>query len=141
MGTSISIPKVNYEDIQYGIENNSIYLIHTFQINNDQCLISKSVNSSQEEMIINQLLKNTDKSANIIIYGKNSSDETIVKKYNQLVQLGFKNVYIYPGGMFEWLLLQDVYGTELFSTTCQQQDILKYKPNKSLYVNYLTNSL
>ena len=141
MGATISIPKVNYEDIQTGIENNSIYLIHTFQINEENCLIDKSIHSQQEEHIINQLLKTTNKSENIIIYGKNSSDETIIKKYNQFMQLGFKNIYVYPGGMFEWLLLQDIYGKELFPTTNEENDILKYKPVKKLYNRYITNSL
>ena len=43
------------------------------------------------------------------------------------MQLGFKNIYVYPGGMFEWLLLQDIYGDDLFQTTSKIQDILKYK--------------
>lgn len=137
MGATISIPKVNYEDIQYGIDNNSIYLIHTFQIHNDSCLIKNSLNAMEEEQIINQLLKNTDKSANIIIYGTNSSDETIIKKYNQFMQLGFKNVYIYPGGLFEWLLLQDIYGNELFPTTNEEKDLLKYKSPKRIFNHYL----
>jgi hypothetical protein len=137
MGATISIPKVNYEDIQYGIDNNSIYLIHTFQSSNDNCLIKKSLNAIEEEQIINQLLKNTDKSANMVIYGKNTNDEAIIKKYNQLMQLGFKNVYIYPGGLFEWLLLQDIYGSELFPTTTEEKDLLKYKSPKRIFNHYL----
>ena len=38
----------------------------------------------------------------------------ILKKYRQLVDLGFSNVYIYTGGLFEWLLLQDIYGSTNF---------------------------
>jgi hypothetical protein len=91
----------------------------------------------EEEQIINQLLKNTDKSANMIIYGQNSSDEAIIRKYNQLMQLGFKNVYIYPGGLFEWLLLQDIYGNELFPTTNEEKDLLKYKSPKRIFNHYL----
>jgi len=136
MGATISIPKANYEDIQNGIDNNSIYLIHTFQINNDNCLIKNSLNAIEEEQIINQLLKTTDKSGHIIIYGKNTNDDSIIKKYNQFMQLGFKNVYIYPGGLFEWLLLQDIYGNELFPTTNDEKDLLKYKPIKCIASNY-----
>jgi hypothetical protein len=44
--------------------------------------------------------------------------------------LGFKNVRVYPGGMFEWLLLQDIYGAASFPTTSKETDILKYKPPK-----------
>ena len=32
--------------------------------------------------------------------------------------------------MFEWLLLQDIYGTKEFPTTKKELEILKYKPNK-----------
>ena len=46
----------------------------------------------------------------IIIYGKNSIDITAENKYNQIKSLGFMNVLLYSGGLFEWLLLQDIYG-------------------------------
>jgi hypothetical protein len=73
----------------------------------------------------------------IIVYGKNSNDITILHKYEQLVKLGFTNVYIYTGGLFEWLMLQDIYGTTEFPTTKRELDILKYKPNKVLNVHLL----
>ena len=47
--------------------------------------------------------------------------------YNQLKQLGFTNIYVYPGGIFEWLCLQDIFGTELFKTKGQELNILKFK--------------
>ena len=53
-------------------------------------------------------------------------------KYTQLVNLGFVNVYIYPGGLFEWLCLQDIYGDDEFPTTNKELDILKYKPARLL---------
>ena len=68
----------------------------------------------------------------IIIYGKNNNDETVIKKYNQLIKLGFINVYIYLGGLFEWLLLQDIYGKDEFPTTSEELDILKYRSPISL---------
>jgi hypothetical protein len=37
-------------------------------------------------------------------------------------------VKVYFGGMFEWLLLQDVYGSDSFPTTSKEIDILKFKP-------------
>ena len=57
----------------------------------------------------------------------NSQDSTTQKKYEQLLSLGFYNVFIYNGGLFEWLLLQDIYGKELFLTTAPERDILNYK--------------
>ena len=68
----------------------------------------------------------------IIIYGRNCNDESIYKKYSQLLCLGFINVYIYTGGLFEWLCLQDIYSADLFPTTARELDILKYKP-RSLF--------
>ena len=52
----------------------------------------------------------------IILYGKNSTDNLCDKKYKQLCELGFSEVYIYAGGMFEWLLLQDIYSNNEFPT-------------------------
>ena len=89
------------------------------------CLIKNTINYKLEEKFINDNIKNL--SRNIIIYGKNSNDETVHKKYTQLIQLGFANVFIYTGGMFEWLCLQDIYGSDEFPTTSRELDILKYK--------------
>ena len=61
----------------------------------------------------------------------NNNDESVIKKYKQLVSLGFENTYIYLGGMFEWLLLQDIYGNDNFPTTSRELDIMKYKPVKN----------
>jgi hypothetical protein len=83
------------------------------------------------------LLKEGKTSAKIIIYGKNCNDDTIYKKYNQLLSFGFYNTFIYTGGLFEWLLLQDIYGNEEFPTTKLELDILKYKHNKVLYIPLL----
>jgi hypothetical protein len=64
----------------------------------------------------------------IIVYGKNSNDITILHKYEQLVKLGFTNVHIYTGGIFEWMLLYEIYGKELFKITRYEIDILRYRP-------------
>ena len=45
-------------------------------------------------------------------------------KHKQLSELGFTNVSLYVGGMFEWLLLQDIYCEENFPTTQKESDIL-----------------
>ena len=103
------------------------------------CLITNTIKASEEENVINTLLNKT-KDITIIIYGKNSIDESIYKKYEQLLALGFCNIYIYVGGIFEWLLLQDIYGTEQFPTTKQEVDILKYKSGRKLELQYITES-
>jgi len=131
MGNSLSNKKANYEDVQFAIKNSTSYLlINTLEASEQDCLLPNTINIQQEEKIINDLIQNVNKNVKIIIYGKNSSDEKVYKKMQQLTSLGFYNVYVYIGGMFEWLLLQDIYGDNEFPTTIKELDILKYKPNK-----------
>ena len=98
---------------------------------------SMTININQEEEIINQFIKNGNKLIKIIIYGKNSNDEKIYTKYSQLTSLGFYNVFLYTGGIFEWLLLQDIYGTTDFPTTKKELDLLRFKSNKVFGVHLL----
>jgi len=139
MGNSQSTSiKVNYEDIQHILKNPDGHLLINTLSNSDQnCLIINTININNEENIINSCIKRGIKDIKIIIYGKNSNDEKIYNKYNQLSSLGFLNVYIYTGGLFEWLMLQDIYGEKEFPTTKKELDILKYKPNKVLNVPLL----
>jgi hypothetical protein len=136
MGNTTSIKKINFEDILYAIKNNNYLIINTLNINEQTCLIKKTVTANKEVELLNQYL-NTNKNINIIIYGRNSCDESVLNKYDQLTKLGFYNVCIYSGGIFEWLLLQEVYGKEEFPTTSQELDILKYKGRKTFDTNYL----
>lgn len=139
MGNVQSIKKINFEDVQIVIKNTELYmLINTLAENDQQCLIKNTVPIYQEELMINKYLK-SGKNMRIIIYGKNSSDEKMYKKYQQLLSLGFYNVFVYPGGLFEWLLLQDIYGAEEFPTTSKQLDVLKYKPSSVLNIMLLEN--
>ena len=125
MGMTQSINKVNYEDVQYAVKNKKYLLINTLSKEEQNVLIYGTISHHKEENIINEHLKTPD--INIIIYDKNASENRPFEKYNQLTKLGFTNVYIYPGGLFEWLLLQDIYSEENFPTTAQEMDILKYK--------------
>lgn len=126
MGNSPSSKKINFEDMQYAINDNDSIIINTLKPELQNCLIYKTIPIHQEVDILNKLL-NDNNGKRIIIYGLNATDDTIISKYNQLSSLGFYNVYVYPGGIFEWLLLQDIYGNESFKTTNKELDILKYK--------------
>ena len=138
MGNSQSIQKINYEDIQHVIKNSEVHiLINTLPENNQDCLIPNTININHEELLINKFIKTGNKQIKIIIYGSNSNDEKIYVKYNQLTSLGFYNVFVYTGGLFEWLMLQDIYGDTDFPTTKKELDILKYKPNKVFGVHLL----
>ena len=141
MGNTLSIKKINCEDMQKACNSNNsenYIIINTLEANMQKCLIKNTIQIEQEEQIINSIIKKT-RNKNIIIYGKNCNDEKTYKKYEQLVGLGFTNVYIYVGGMFEWLLLQDIYGQELFPTTSKELDILKYKSHRVFDVKYIEN--
>jgi len=138
MGNGQSMQKINFEDVQTAYKNPEIYLlINTLSDLDQGCLILNTVNVQQEEILINKHMRN--KSVRIIIYGRNSNDEKIYKKYQQLTGLGFMNVYIYLGGLFEWLMLQDIYGFDEFPTNTRQLDFLKYKPAQKLNVGLLQN--
>ena len=129
MGTNLSINKINFKDMQYAINNNLI-IINTLDLNNQKCLIRNTLLPDDEIKCINDYLRR-NKTIKIVIYGENSSDDNLIKKYNQLTQLGFKNIFVYIGGLFEWLLLQDIYGESEFPTTTYTLDILKYSGNVS----------
>jgi hypothetical protein len=139
MGNTQSIQKINFEDMQTVTKNPEIYLlINTLPISDQQCLIRGTISCEQEENAINKYLKE-NKGLRIIVYGKNCNDDSVQKKYQQLLTLGFYNVYAYKGGMFEWLMLQDIYGAEMFQTTKSEKDILKFKPPPMLNISLLEN--
>ena len=127
MGNISSIHKVNYAYVQKCIHNSGelILLINTLDYDKQECLIKNTISASNEEELINKYLKN-NKSIKILIYGENCSDNKVISKYNQLYKLGFINLYVYLGGIFEWLLLQDIYGDDEFPTTSKIIDLLKY---------------
>jgi rhodanese-related sulfurtransferase len=128
MGVNYSINKVNFEYVQNycNFKNDKLLLINTLAYSKQDCLIKNTITASQEEEILNSYLKK-NKTIIILIYGENCSDNKVIEKYNQLYKLGFTNLYVYIGGLFEWLLLQDIYGEDEFPTTSKIYDILNYK--------------
>jgi len=135
---SKEIKNIGFEDVKYAIKTNKI-IISTLKITEQDCLIYGTVPCEREEQIMNRLIENNDndKEKVIIIYGKHSSDETPQKKYNQLTKYGFQQIYIYNGGLFEWLLLQDIYSSQEFPTTSICKDMLMFKPPILLQSNHL----
>jgi hypothetical protein len=125
--------KIGFEDIKFAIQNPDKYiLINTLGINEQSCLIKNTVPFDLEEKMVNDLLDKFEfNSRTFLIYGKNTSDNSVDVKYNQLRGLGFSNIYIYPGGVFEWLLLQDIYGNKEFPTSGRELDVLKHRVLKT----------
>ncbi len=124
---------VSFEDVQRAILKPATYIIiNTMSAANQNCLIKTTISYQGEENLINEYINNYDfSSKTFIIYGENTNDDSIETKFKQMQGLGFANVYIYRGGMFEWLLLQDIYGQDEFPTTSKLLDILKYKPTRT----------
>lgn len=137
MGNEISISKIGYEDVQYAIKNGYL-IINTLPLNKQSCLIKNTINYNDEERVINDLINNGDSNACIIIYGENSLDESTFSKCKKLIQFGFLNIHIYVGGVFEWLLLQDIYGFDNFPTIGRELDLLKFRANMKIDKKYLT---
>jgi len=141
MGNSVSIKKINYEDMQTVVKNPELYmLINTLPSNSQECLISTTISVEKEEALINKYLKE-NRGIKIIVYGKHCNDELVDKKYQQLLSLGFSEVYAYMGGLFEWLLLYDIYGKELFpinnTNSKKNIDILKFKAHPALNISLI----
>lgn len=140
MGNSQTIRRINFEDMQTAIQNPELYLIvNTLPYDEQKCLIINTISVTQEEDIINKHMKLHNMDIRIIIYGKNCNDELVNHKYKQFLSLGFYNIYIFSGGLFEWLMLQDIYGTDIFLTTQKEHDLLKFKPRSMLNIALIEN--
>lgn len=138
MGNKVSIRKIGFEDVKYLLNKGTRFIIiNTLDEREQNCLIKGTISPSEEISIINKAISNP--TLHIVIYGRNYTDESIYKKYEKLLSLGFNNIFVYAGGIFEWLCLQDIYGENEFPTTSKELDILKYKPlpvlNKPLLIN------
>ena len=124
MGNAIT-GLINFDELKEMKAGGAI-IIHTMD-EGEKVLIGGTVSAEKESEKINKMLSKNDYEKDIIIYGRNCRDyNDLLKKQKQLASLGFKNIFIYLGGMFEWLLLQDVYGEKEFPTE-RKGDILMFK--------------
>ena len=122
--------QIGFEDIKIAIKDPDRYiLINTLPRIEQDVLIYNTVSIEHEEKIINiQLNDYNIPDIPVIVYGRNSCDTSAELKQKQLRSLGIVDVYIYPGGLFEWLLLQDAYGDDEFpSTNNVPSDTLRYR--------------
>lgn len=138
MGGIQSVRKISFEDIIDTIYKNksACLLINTLPITEQDCLILHTLPAATEETAINSALTN-NRNTPIIIYGKNTGDNSVLVKYEQLNKLGFQQIHVYPGGIFEWLLLQEIYGDDIFPTTSKTKDLYKYRPKKTLQIHLI----
>jgi hypothetical protein len=121
--------KLSFKDMQEFINSNKdVILLSTLKDSEQYCLISNTISCNNEVELINNCL-NKKHNINIVLYGKNCNDSSVYIKYDQLLSLGFSKVYLYLGGLFEWMLLQDIYGSDSFPTTSDELDLLKFGPS------------
>lgn len=113
MGISVSLEKLSACDVKFIQQerNSDFFIITTMRDNGNGKLplIKGTLTPYAEEMEINRLINDKKNTKGIIIYGKNCQDTSVIDKYKQLMQLGLTNTFIYFGGIFEWLLLNDKY--------------------------------
>jgi hypothetical protein len=130
---SSKIKRVNYEFIQ-GLAARAgrrILIINTMPDDLQHCLIPGTLKAGDDVAAINGIIARGEiKTTDVVIYGKNTNDVKLYEQYGRLTALGFSQgqIFVYLGGMFEWLLLQDVYGAAEFPTVGVELDILKYRP-------------
>lgn len=140
MGQTQSIQSLCFRDMQCianGTRGDTL-LISTLPEAKQNCLISNTISCSIEQSKINDALK-TKLNTEIVVYGENAQDESPMKKCEQLRSLGFYNVAIYRGGLFEWLLLQDIYGDDLFPATNEVLDHLQFGGISRYNTKLITN--
>ena len=128
---------VGFEAVEKEIttSSSSVFIINTLPLEQQDCLIRGTLTAEQEERAINDALTKYVPNAppfQCIIYGANCCDLSPDKKRKQLLGLGFglKEIKIYRGGMFEWMLLQDIYGDAKFATTKRELNLLKYRASR-----------
>jgi len=132
--------KIGFDDVKYSLKHPAEYiLINTLSLDYQENVIKGTVPADMEERAINRMIEEYETGrVKIVVYGKNATDDSAEQKAKQLLSLGFSEVFLYSGGMFEWLLLQEIYGPSEFPTTLSTKgkpvDLLKYRPEKQFHL-------
>jgi hypothetical protein len=126
-------------------------LVNTLPTSEQDCLIAGTMTAQQEIEYMDQWMmderkrsdffarlfsgnendgeKDTVDPRKMILYGKNAQDKSPWAKRRELIRVyGFEEteITIYAGGLFEWMLLQEIYGPSLFPTTIVEKDLLRF---------------
>jgi hypothetical protein len=127
MGNALGSTHPTCVDFEYVLKRYAhATLISTIPCSHGKHRIKHTLGPEEEVEAINRYISSSE-NTEIIVYGMNCADTSVFKKYSQLSSLGFTNLKLYCGGLFEWILLQDVYGNDTFQTNHAVDDILKYK--------------
>ena len=125
--------KVSYETVLALSGSIDVVVISTLPETLQECLIPGTTPCVREEKHVNGILEQKRQGLyTVIVYGANHLDATVERKCAQMRKMGFRSVHAYTGGMFEWLLLHEVYGEENFgveqSSRSGVPDILAFRP-------------
>jgi len=112
MGQTSSYPLCSFQELQG--KRGEFILLNTLPLNKQKYLIKGTIPGQDESKLVNEYLYK-NKNIPIILYGLDCRDTSVVQKFAQLKTLGFNQVSIYRGGLFEWALLQEVYGTNFLT--------------------------
>jgi hypothetical protein len=125
---------LNFQDMQELIKTpQRVLIINTLPDHEQNCLICNTLPFHSEVAKINQCLtQRQSQNMTLVVYGKNYADPTVSAKVKQLLSLGFPQVYVYAGGLFEWLMMQDIFGIEEFPTTKKELNFIQYRPPSGL---------
>jgi len=126
MGQASSNLKCSFQDLQK--KKGDFLLINTLPMDKQNYLIKGTLSAFEESQRVNEYLYK-NKKVEIVVYGLDSIDPTVGKKFIQLKSLGFENVYVYTGGIFEWALLQEVYGSNFPTEGTLSDPMDIYKKN------------
>ncbi len=121
------VERITYEEVQTALRDSQGFVVSTLPAAEQSCLIHRTLTPAEEERRLNACLKKAESHRDIVVYGRNAVDASAENKCRQLTGLGFTSVRLYPGGLFEWALLQDIYGSDLFPTTRPCVDPLRFK--------------
>lgn len=124
MGQSSSYPICTFQELQkLQNQKGEFILVNTLPLHRQNYLIQGTLPGIEESKRINEYL-HRNKHILIILYGLDCNDRSVLTKFAQLKTLGFSNVTVYRGGLFEWALLQEIYGCN-FPTEGTIQDPLE----------------
>ena len=126
MGQSSSYPICSFQQLQ--TRKDEFVLINTLPLNRQSYLIKGTLPGLEESVKVNEYLSK-NKNIAIVLYGVDCNDASVLKKFAQLKTLGFVNVSIYRGGLFEWALLQEIYGSNFPTVGTIPDPLDVYKKN------------
>lgn len=100
-------PRCTFQELQQ--KKGEFVLINTLPLERQSYLIQGTMSATEEARRMNEYLYK-NKQVDIVVYGLDHQDSSVLKKFGQLKELGFTKVSMYAGGIFEWALLQEIYG-------------------------------